>query len=209
MNPTRGLLRGLRASLLAIVGFNLAMVAHVTGGGTVPGPAVLLLLAGFIGVAAVFLTRTRLTPLRVSLSLCAMQVGLHEAFMRLGPQAACPMTNGSMAGGMPMGHGGQPVAACATGLAHAGLAQGSMLTGTTMIGAHLAATAVMVGLLAYGEKVLWFLAGCVRPARWLRVVPSEPPPARITASGAPSKMCLQFTSAGVGPRGPPMGIART
>jgi len=34
MRPTRGLLRGLRASLLAFVGFNLALLAHLTGGGT-------------------------------------------------------------------------------------------------------------------------------------------------------------------------------
>jgi len=133
-----------------------------------------------------------------------MQVGLHEAFMWLGSNPACPMTDVSMASGMQMGHGGQPVAACATSLAQAGLAQNSMLTGTTMIGAHLAATALMAGLLAYGEKVLWLLAGWVRPARWLRVVPTEPPPARIAAYGGLPTICLQLTSGGVGRRGPPM-----
>jgi len=199
----------LRASLLAVVGFTLALVAHVTGGGAVPRPAVLLFLAGLIGLAAVLLTRTRLTPLRVGLALSAMQAGLHEAFMRLGAQAGCPMTDGSLTGGMQMGHGSQPVAVCANGVSHAGLAQSSMLTGTTMIGAHLAATAVMVGLLAYGEKVLWFLAGCVRPARWLRVVPAEAPPARIAAPVAPPTTCLQLTSGGVGRRGPPMSGLRT
>jgi len=204
MRPTRGLLRGLRASSLSLVGFTLALVAHLTAGGSVPGPAMLLLLAGFVGLAAVLLTRTRLTPLRVVMSLSAMQVGLHEAFMRLGPQAGCPLTGGSMAGGMQMGYEGQTMDACATELAHAVLAQGSVLTGATMIGAHLTATAVMAGLLAYGEQALWFLAGCVRPARWLRVAAPEPPPDLIAASCAPRTTCMRFTSGGVGRRGPPM-----
>jgi hypothetical protein len=194
MRPNKGLLRGLRASSLALVAFSLALVAHVTAGGAAPGPAVLLPLAGFIGLAAALLTRTLLTPLRIGISLGAVQVGLHEAFMRLGSLPDCPMTDGSMAGGMQMGHGGQPMAACATGLAHAGLAQGSALTGSTMIGAHLAATAVMAGL----------LAGCARPARWLRVAPPEPPSARAAACHAPPTTCPQLTSGGIGRRGPPM-----
>jgi hypothetical protein len=205
MRPTTGLLRGLRASCLAVVGFNLALIAHVSAGGAAPAAAVLLLLAGLVCLAAVLVTRTRLNLVRIGISLSALQLVLHEALMRLGSPAVCPVTEVSTTSSMHMGHGGQPMASCAAGLAHAGLGQGSILATTTMVGAHLAATAVMAGLLAYGEKALWFLAGYVRPARWLRVSLPEPKtPARIVTSGGPPTLCRQFTSGGVGRRGPPM-----
>ena len=62
--PAQGLLRGLRAAALGVVGFVLALAAHVTAGGARPGPVVLLLLAGLIGLAAVLLTGARLSPVR-------------------------------------------------------------------------------------------------------------------------------------------------
>ena len=71
MLPTKGLLRGLRAASLGVVGFVLALAAHVAAGGAEPGPVVLLLLAGLVGLAAVLLTGVRLTPVRnVSISEC-------------------------------------------------------------------------------------------------------------------------------------------
>jgi len=215
MTPTRGLLRGLRAVSLGVVGLNLALVAHLTAGGAAPGLAALLLLAGLMGLAAVLLTGVRLSPFRIGLSLSAMQVILHEAFLRLGSQAVCTMTEVSAPGGMRMGHGVQPTVDCASGMAHAaighagmghaGLGHGSVAAASTMVGAHVVATAVMIGLLAYGEQVLWFLAGCVRPARWLRPVQPDLPEARVAASGAPPMLRARFASGGVGRRGPPEG----
>ena len=72
-----------------------------------------------------------------------------------------------------------------------------------MVGAHVAATAVMAALLAYGEQVLWFLAGCVGPLRWLRMCLPELPPARVVSSGVPPMFRLRLACCGVGRRSPP------
>ena len=205
-SPTRGLLRALRAASLGVVGFVLALVAHLAAGGAAPGPVVLLFLAGLVSLAAVLLTGTRLSPVRVGVSLTAMQVVLHGVFMWLGAPTACLMS-GSPGG--PMGHGGgpAPLVECATGMASLGMSQGSTFAATAMVGAHVAATAVMAALLAYGEQVLWFLAGCVRPPRWLRVGLAELSAVRVAFSGAPRMLPVRIACGGVGRRGPPpMGL---
>lgn len=202
-SPTNGCLRGLRAASLGVVGFVLALVAHVTAGGAAPGPAALLILAALIGLAAVLLTRARLSPVRVVVSLTAMQVVLHEAFMWLASPAVCSMSGMSAPAGGHMGHGGQPALECATGIAHAGMGQTSLLAATSMVLAHVASTAWMTALLAYGEQVLWFLAGFVCVAQWFRVGLPELPAVRVVASGAPRMLRVRFACGGVGRRGPP------
>ena len=204
-SPARGLLRGLRAASMGVVAFVLASVAHLAAGGTAPGPAALLLLAGLIGMASALLTRARLSPVRVVLSLAGMQVFLHEAFMRLGAPAGCVVTGMSApAGGhVAMGLGGQLAPACATGMVHAGMGQGPMSPAMVMLGGHVAATALMAGLLAYGERVLWFLAGWVRPARWLPAGLPELPAIPFFSFGAPRALRVRFACGGVGRRGPP------
>jgi hypothetical protein len=74
-----------------VFGRGLALAAHVAAGRATLGSAVLLLLAGMIGLAAVLLTGARLSPARVGVSLAAMQVVVHEAFMWLSAPAACVM----------------------------------------------------------------------------------------------------------------------
>jgi len=126
LSPAHGLLRGLRAAALGVGGFVLALAAHVTAGGATPGPVVLLLLlVGLIGLAAVLLTGARLSPVRVGVSLAAMQVCLHEAFMWMSAPAACvmPVMNAPTDGLMGMGHGAQPLLNCAAGMTHAGMGQ--------------------------------------------------------------------------------------
>ena len=203
-SPAQGLLRWLRAASLGIGGFVLALVAHLAAGGAAPGPVVLLLLAGLIGVASVLLTGAWPSPVRVVVSLAGMQVFLHEAFMRLGAPAGCVLTgiSATASGHVAMGHGGQLAPACSTGMAHAGMGQGSMSSTMIMLGAHVAATALMSALLAYGEKVLWFLAGWVRPARWLPGLP-ELPAVPVFSYGAPTMLRVRFACGGVGRRGPP------
>jgi hypothetical protein len=205
LSPAHGLLRGLRAASLGVVAFVLASVAHVVAGGAAPGPAVFLLLAGLIGMASVLLTRVRLSPLRVVVSLAGMQVLLHQAFMRLSAPAGCVLTGMSApAGGhVAMGHGGQLAPECASGMVHAGMGQGSMSSAMIMLGAHIAATALMAALLAYGEKLMWFLAGWVRPARWLPAGAPVLPAVRAFSYGAPSMLRVRFACGGVGRRGPP------
>ena len=199
------MLRGLRAASLGTVGFALALVAHVAAGGAAPGPVVLLLLAGLVSLAAVLVTGTRLSLVRVGVSLTAMQVVLHEVFMWLGAPAACVMSGVSAPPGGPMGHGGGavPLAECAGGMAHLGMGQRSTFVAAAMFGAHVAAMAVMAALLAYGDQVLWFLAGCVRPLQWLHVGLPVLPTVRVASSGAPRILRLRYACGGVGRRGPP------
>jgi hypothetical protein len=203
--PAQGLLRGLRAAALGVVGFVLALAAHVTAGGARPGPVVLLLLAGLIGLAAVLLTGARLTPVRVGVSLAAMQVCLHEAFMWLSAPAACvmPVMNAPADGPMGMSQGAQPLLNCAASMTHAGMGQSSMFEATAMLGAHVTATALMAALLAYGERVLWFLTGCAPPRRWLPLGMPEFPAVRVLSFCAPQMLRVRLACGGVGRRGPP------
>ncbi len=205
LSPAQGFLRGLRAASLGGVGFVLALVAHVAAGGAAPGPGVLLLLAGLIGVAAALLTGSRLSPVRVMVSLTAMQVVLHEVFMRLSGPAECLMTgmNATAGGHLGMGQGVMPVVDCTTGMTHAGMGQSSVFAAAAMLAAHVAAIAVMAALLAYGERVLWFLAGWVRPRRWLQVGLPELPAVRAFSSGTARMLRVRFAWGGEGRRGPP------
>ncbi len=184
--PTQGWLRGLRAALLGGVGFALALVAHLTAGGAAPGPVALLFLAGLGGLAAVLLTKTRLSPVRLGVSLAAMQVVLHEAFMWLGAPA-----------------GMAPMQMAPTEMGPAEIGASSAFAATAMVGAHVAATAAMAILLAYGEKVLWFLAGCLRPLCGLDLHLPELPAPRVVLSGTPRMFGLRLACGGVGRRGPP------
>ena len=205
LSPAQGLLRGVRAASLGVVGFVLALAAHVAAGGAAPGPVVLLLLAGLIGLAAVLLTGARLTQVRVGLSLAAMQVVLHEAFMWLSAPATCvmPVMKTPLAAHMGMGQGAQPVLNCAADMTHAGVGHSSVFAATAMLGAHGAGTALMAALLAYGERVLWFAAGWVRPAPWLRVGPPKLRAVLLFPLDAQTMLRVRFACGGVGRRGPP------
>jgi hypothetical protein len=80
-----------------------------------------------------------------------------------------------------------------------------MFAGAAMVGAHVAATAMMAALLAYGEKVLWLLAGWVSLPRWLRVVLPDVPAVRVGSSPASPMLRERFAYGGAGLRGPPWG----
>ena len=203
--PSRGWLRGLRAASLGVAGFVLALAAHMAAGGSAPGPVVLILVAGLVGLGAVLLTERRLSPVRVGVVLTTMQVLLHEVFMWLATPTGCQMTSVNYPSGGPIGHGGGHAALvlCATGMAQQGMGQPSAFATTAMIGAHVAATAVMAALLAYGEQVLWFLAGWVHPPRWLPSGLPELPAVRVFPSGAPRVLRVQVACGGAGLRGPP------
>ena len=189
MSPTRGLLRGVRATSLGVVGFILALAAHVAAGGLSPGLAPLLLPAGLTGLAALLLSRARLSPLGVGACLTLMQVLLHEAFGSL-----------SMSAGMAQAGIAQ------AGMAQAGNAPRSPFSALLMVAAHVAATALMAALLGYGEKALWFLAGYARPPRSLRVSLPEPSSVHPVACLTPRLVRLRFADGGVGRRGPPVQV---
>ena len=83
MAPTSRLLGGLRAASLGVVGFVLARVAHVAAGGLTPGPVMLSLLAGLIGLAAVLLTRVRVSALGSGMSVMGASMAFMSTAMRL------------------------------------------------------------------------------------------------------------------------------
>jgi hypothetical protein len=202
LSPASGFLRGLRAACLGVVGLLLALVGHLAAGGVAPQPAVLLLLAGLLGVAGAWLTRVRLSPIRIGMSLAGMQVLLHEVFMLSGAPAGCLMTGVSTPAAARMG-GGQPMLGCAVSMAHAGMGQPSALAAPAMVVAHVAATAVMAALLAHGEAVLWFLAECVRRPRWIALGAPGRRAVGDVRSCAPRSAGSRFARGGVGRRGPP------
>ena len=202
LSPASGFLRGLRAACLGVVGLLLALVAHLAAGGVPPQPVVLLLLAGLLGVAAAWLTRVRLSPTRIGMSLAGMQVVLHEVFMLSGAPAGCLMTGVNTPAAAPTGHG-QPMLGCAVSMAHAGMGQPSVLAAPAMVVAHVGATTVMAALLAYGEAVLWFLAECARRPRWIALGYPEPPAAGGVCSWSPRSTGSRFARGGVGQRAPP------
>jgi hypothetical protein len=209
VSPTRGLLRWLRAVSLGAVGFTLALTAHVAAGGAAPGAVVLLLLAGLAGLAGVLITGARLSPIRVGVFLTVTQVVLHQVFTWLAAPVGCLMTVASTPAGSHLVHGNGPILVeCATGLAdsgmaHSGMGQSSAFATSAMVGAHVAATALMAGLLAYGERVLWFLAGFVPTPRWLRVGRLELLSLWVVSCGVPRMYGVRFACGGVGRRGPP------
>jgi hypothetical protein len=205
LSPDQGLLRCWRAASLGAVGLVLALAAHVAAGSATPGSAVMLLMAGMIGLAAVLLTGARLSPARVGVSLAATQMVLHEAFMWLSAPAACvmPVTNTPVGGHLSKGQGAQPVLNCAAGMTHAEMGQSSAFAATAMLGEHIGATALMAALLAYGKRLLGFAAGRVRHGPWLRVGPPGLPAVRLCPFGAPPMLRVRFAFVGVGRRGPP------
>jgi hypothetical protein len=205
-------LRGLRAGSLGVAGFVLALTAHVVAGGAAPAPVVLTLAAGLIALAALLVTAVRLSLLQIGVSLAAMQVVLHEGFMWLAAPSDCTMTaltavtTGSATKAAQIGQDGQPAMVCAAGMTPAGMGQASAFGAAAMLVAHVAATAVMVVLLAHGERVLWFLVRLVFPASCLRVhLPQLPAVKSSSSTAAPVvRARVRLASGGVGRRGPPV-----
>ena len=202
-------MRGLRAGSLGVVGLVLALTAHVVAGGAAPAPVALTLAAGLIALAALLVTAVRLSLLQIGVSLAAMQVVLHEGFMWLAAPADCTMTAltaVSAPSAMQIGQDGQPAMVCAAGMTPAGMGQGSTFGAAAMLVAHVMATAVMVVLLAHGERVLWFLVRLVFPAPCPRVhLPQLPAVRSDFPHAAPMvRARLRLTSGGVGRRGPPV-----
>jgi hypothetical protein len=83
MAPTSGLLGGLHAASLGVVGLVLALVAHVAARGLTPGPVMLFLLAGLIGLAAVLLPRVQVSAVRTGMSVMGASMAFMSTAMRL------------------------------------------------------------------------------------------------------------------------------
>ncbi|WP_030743324.1 hypothetical protein [Streptomyces sp. NRRL F-5135] len=138
-SPATGVLRGLRATVLAVLCVLLPLAGHALAQGHAPRPVIVAGIAAVAVPGAVTLTRRRLTDAQVLAVLTATQLAYHAAYSLPG---ACRTTAGSAAtpGGLP--------AAVEHGAA-AGPPAGVLLAG------HLVTLAVGARLLGITERLLW------------------------------------------------------
>ncbi|WP_409484289.1 hypothetical protein [Arsenicicoccus dermatophilus] len=177
--PDGGVLRGARTGVLAATTVCLAALAHACGGGSLPGPAALLVLGALVGAGSLVASAHRLGTRSLAVLLGGGQLGLHLAFTVLGRTGAPVDPGVGMAIAAHHGHGSVPDLAAAhlhaagdqSAGAHAALGHVHH-GGWVMLLAHVLATAVTALVLARGERALWLLAGLVAPA--VRPLPVRP-----------------------------------
>ncbi|WP_286961444.1 MULTISPECIES: hypothetical protein [Arsenicicoccus] len=174
ITPDGGRLRLLRAGTLAVVMISLAALAHVLGGGALPGGGVLTVLLGLVLVTCLIASGRRLGAPSIGAILGGGQLALHEAFALLGTTGADAASLGHVVGS---GHH-------AVLVTHAGQAGSGHHLSLSMVLAHVLATVVTAAVLARGERALWLLAGWLAPViRLLLERPAHwPRPAAITVA---------------------------
>ena len=79
-HPARGVLRGLRAAVLASLCVLLPSVGHVLGRGHLPAPVVLALFGAAALVGCVDLRRRRLSDVHLLGALAAAQLAYHAVY---------------------------------------------------------------------------------------------------------------------------------
>ncbi|MEZ0165783.1 hypothetical protein AB2L27_13565 [Kineococcus sp. LSe6-4] len=160
--PVRGTWRRVRAGAVAATVLGLAAGAHLSAGGHLPGPF-LLLAVGLVLVAVCLLLAGRRFSWPVLAALLGGgQVALHTVF------AAC---SGPAATVVGTGHH--------QSLAFTGATAASADPGAAMTCAHVAATALALGALLHGESLLWSVWAWLRPVvrllvRLVRTVAPRP-----------------------------------
>lgn len=169
----------LRSSVVAGTMVTLAAIAHILGGGPLPGAGIMAATMALAGLASTLATRRKLSFPAMTAVLGAGQLALHEAFAAL--SARSPAASGSS---MPHHHtapAALPVAS--PGVASPGaehLHQLDSAPAFLMLGLHAAATLACALLLAKGETALWGLAS------WLRPLVRLPSPVAPDAGPAPA-----------------------
>lgn len=146
--------RFLRSSVLATLILSFSIGSHVLGGGTLPHPAVLLLL-GVLVLAPVTAAsgRTFSFPVLAGV-LLGGELGLHAALTALTGAASC----GTAA---PAPHHGPAIVACPP-IAGTGI-ESAEPNAALMFLAHAVAAAVLALLMTKGETALALLAAWLRP----------------------------------------------
>lgn len=159
--------RLLRTVVVGSTIFGLAAGAHLLAGGTLPAAPIMGAIVALHLLCSTIATKFRLTPAVMVSLLASSQTVLHQIFSLLSHG-----THDGAAGGVPgldmaAHHGMSAPDMAALMLAHAssgmevGAHAGPM--STSMMAAHIAATLLTAGLLAYGENALWSLANWLRP----------------------------------------------
>jgi hypothetical protein len=197
--PIRGADRLLRIGVLGGTSLLLAAGAHSAGGGALPGPGLLVVVAAVLGLAALVVTQRRCRFPLLLVLLGGQQLALHAVFTAAtNVSAACV----PMAGGVPH-HGSLAGAAC---LPVAGVAAGTpmLMSGPSMWLAHLAAVAATAWLLSRGEAWLWRTA-----ERIIRTATAAPSSTLVGQAPVRAGFLTQApydSAAGspAAPRGPPL-----
>ncbi|GAB2760196.1 hypothetical protein GCM10027039_20500 [Terrabacter koreensis] len=215
-NPTY--VRWVRAAVLTLLVVASTLAAHVTGGGVLPDPTMLLPVCALATLASAAVLRRPLSWWWSAIVLLAGQTALHGALQLL------PATATATATGTSGGTAGMAGHAARAAPSHLGVDPGvTTLRALTewsgdarMVGAHVGAAVLVGAWLAAGERairsVLALAAGSTRKA-WLRLLhvlltPLTPTfalarrrPAPRVAAAVPSKS--RCAGSGATRRGPP------
>ncbi|WP_159801607.1 hypothetical protein [Arthrobacter zhaoguopingii] len=187
--------RFVRSSVVAALILLLSTCSHLIGGGTLPGPAILLLLAALVLAAVTAVSRRALSFPALAAVLLSGELALHTALTALTGGQAC-------AGASPVQHHAPAAVGCQplTGQ----LAESVEPGGTAMLVAHACAAALLALLISKGEAALELLAAWLRPLTGtLEAASVVPPHARGSVAAQPAPR-LRRRDASVPPlRGPP------
>lgn len=193
-------LRLLRPAMVAAVAIALAAGAHVTGGGALPAPAVLLALA-----ALFLLPATALSARRFSLPFLGAMVGggqlvLHQAFTALSSPAACLPHETRITAT----HVHETSLTCPATTLPAEAGPPLSAADLSMTAAHVLVTAAAVVLLAKSDEAFWLLAAWLTPLKTLLTPPALPARApRPRVQGAVSRPVSRIGPKAQPLRGPP------
>jgi hypothetical protein len=191
--------RFLRSLVVAVLILSLSLGSHVVGGGTLPAPAILLLL-GVLVLAPVTALSGRAFPFPALVGvLLGGELAIHSALTALTGAAVC----GSAAPAQHHGTAPHHVSAFTDCSALAGQVAGPV-AGPGMFLAHAAAAAVLGLLMTRGEAALALLMAWLRPLAGAPEPFGVLPPHRPAAVACPGAIRLRRRDAAVPPlRGPP------
>lgn len=191
MQPTQGLARVVRVGVLGTAALTLAASAHLLGGGRLPEPWVLLLVAVSVGTIATAVTATRCRFVPLVALLGGLQFVVHVLFGGL----STPLVHAP--GGLSSS---DYLAAAACGSLAPGEASHF---GAAMIVGHGLATLATVALLMRGEAWVFSLADRAVRHAFARPNPlrAAAPSARILGVSRRPYDAYRYGSAS--PRGPP------
>jgi hypothetical protein len=202
----RNSLRLFRAVLITGTMMSVAAAGHVLGGGALPAPGAVAVLAVLLLVPVAWLAARELSFLTLLGVLGAGQLLLHGAFTSLSAPAVCLQ---SLTG--QMRHHGQAMemACSAAEPASMSLHLGTGSDSPLMLAGHGLALLVTAWLLRKGEAALWLLLAWLRPLVQLprpsAVVPVRQRPMAAGRACVPSPWRNLRTDS---LRGPPAAAAR-
>jgi hypothetical protein len=191
--------RFVRSSVIATLILVLSTSSHLVGGGTLPDPAILLLLAALVLAAVTSVSGRVLSLPALAAVLLAGELALHTALTALTGGPAC-------AGASAAQHHASAAVDCQplTGQ----LTESAEPGGTLMLVAHACAAALLALLISKGEAALELLAAWLRPLIGMLEAAAVVPRCARGNVGAQPAPRLRRRDASVPPlRGPPAAPA--